>query len=108
MSQASIDGGSIVSIDGINLTATFVDKNGKKHTYTATISPTVPPFSALNAKASYDKESDLSGTHTYNGSVGSTEVTLNLANKVVLKGTLTNPITPANTVVGGGSWNTTL
>ena len=96
--------GRIECADGKNLVATFViDK--VDYPFTATVAPSLQPFSSNNATLTYNAVSDLTAARSYQGRVGTDDFTLTLDNGPVMAGKLNAPgINPASLVSGKGTW----
>ncbi|RBA11003.1 hypothetical protein FPRO05_14313 [Fusarium proliferatum] len=96
--------GSLVRNSANRFTAVFVI-NGLQSTFSATMNPSVQPFSSNNVTLTYNKASDLTGTRSYNGRIGPDDLALTLDNGVQITGTLNQPgIDPAASVDGSGVW----
>ncbi|KAL4252801.1 hypothetical protein ABKN59_005415 [Abortiporus biennis] len=86
------------------ITAVFV-VDGIQVTYTATVSPSIQPFTSNNARLTYDDIDDLASTRGYDGRIGTDTFKLTLKNGPVIEGNLNVPgIAPAATVNGSGAW----
>jgi hypothetical protein len=74
------------------------------HYFTGSISPAIN-FASTHAELTYDNLEQLTSTRTYSGTVGKTKLSLTLSNGPTISGTLDNPINPAVTASGAGTWN---
>ncbi|KAI1157494.1 hypothetical protein F5B18DRAFT_166996 [Nemania serpens] len=79
--------------------------DGIQHTFNATVSPGLQPFTSNNLTLKYGHIDDLTSTRTYSGRIGTDTLSLRWNNGPTVEGTLNVPgLSPANTVNGTGAW----
>ncbi|KAH6641195.1 hypothetical protein F5144DRAFT_125073 [Chaetomium tenue] len=87
-----------------SITAIFVIDDIQR-TFAATVSPSVPPFTANSATLTYDDPDLLTSTRSYSGHIGPNTYELNIANGPKITGDLIIPgVSPASIVDGSGTW----
>ena len=99
--------GNIVSQNGSKFVATFII-NEIQYIYAGSIDPNPGKFNVSKASLAYDSTDDLTGTHSYTGQVGITQVKFNIKNGPVASGPLPDDgqVDPASTISGSGTWTT--
>ncbi|KAL4252793.1 hypothetical protein ABKN59_005392 [Abortiporus biennis] len=79
--------------------------DGIQVSYSATVSPSMQPFTSNNATLTYDDVDDLTSTRGYEGRIGTDDFKLTIKNGPTIEGQLNVPgISPAATVNGSGAW----
>ncbi|KAK4198634.1 hypothetical protein QBC40DRAFT_298322 [Triangularia verruculosa] len=74
-------------------------------TFTATVAPSIQPFTSKSATLTYDDVESLTSTRSYSGLIGTDTYALIFDNGPKITGNLNVPgISPANTVAGTGVW----
>ena len=86
------------------ISAKFTLGDGKIVTYYAAVAMIIPRFNSANATLTYSKEEDLVGTQGFTGLLGVTTVALTVGTSSSIAGELDEPIAPALTIIGSGSW----
>ena len=96
--------GTFVRASANRVTAVFVI-DGIQSTFSATVSPSMQPFTSNSATLTYDNADQLTSTRSYTGHIGTDNYAITFANGPSFEGTLNTPgISPASTVTGTGSW----
>ena len=86
------------------ITALFVIDD-LQYTFSATVSPSIQPFTSQTATLDYESLDKLTSTRLYSGRIGTTTFKLALDNGPTMKGELNLPgVVPASTVNGNGAW----
>ncbi|CAE6387947.1 unnamed protein product [Rhizoctonia solani] len=98
--------GAVVSNDGSKFIAVFMV--GKiQYTFTGTLKPQAAvAFTSAGASLTYANSDELSGVHSFSGTVGVDTLELNLDNKVKIEGKLDTPLQVAVVPNGAGTWAT--
>ncbi|KAI0849684.1 hypothetical protein F5Y00DRAFT_269082 [Daldinia vernicosa] len=89
---------------GSKFTATFV-LDEINHHFDGNLNPNVQDFTSNVATLEYEDVGQLTGQQQFNGKIGISDITLNLANGPKIAGSLTMPVDPAVTVSGSGTWS---
>ncbi|EMD32479.1 hypothetical protein CERSUDRAFT_26882, partial [Gelatoporia subvermispora B] len=76
--------------------------NGRYFALTCNLSNSVPTFTTSRASLKYYNVDDLTGTRTFQGLIGPTQITLTLDNHVTVSGVLDYPIDVNASVNGTG------
>jgi hypothetical protein len=96
--------GVIIRNSANRLTAVFVI-DGLQITFSATVSPSIQPFTTDNVTLTYGNVEELVATRSYSGQVGPEKIRLALDNGPKIEGTLSLPgVSPASVVNGTGTW----
>ena len=96
--------GSVTRVSANRIQAVFAI-DGYTYSFEATLNPSLPPFTSKSATLGYDSVDDLTGTHTYKGSIGQTNFSLQINNGPITDGDLNFPsLESKNQVDGSGSW----
>ncbi|KAH6854678.1 hypothetical protein B0I37DRAFT_362772 [Chaetomium sp. MPI-CAGE-AT-0009] len=86
------------------VTAVFVVDEIQR-TFSATVSPSIQPFTSNSATLTYDDDDQLTSTRSYSGRIGTDTFELTLNNGTKITGDLNVPgLSPASTVNGTGAW----
>ena len=96
--------GSVSQAGANRITAQFILDDGRRVTYSGSVSTSVPRFNAATCVMTYNDEYDLTGTHPFTGLVGVTNIALTIGVTVTIAGTLDQQVAPAQTINGSGSW----
>ncbi|KAF8969703.1 hypothetical protein BDZ97DRAFT_1695498 [Flammula alnicola] len=95
--------GFIQSTAGGRFAATFMIDE-LMYNFSGSFASSVPAFTCNTATITYSGLKQLNSTRSFEGRVGPSKVTLNLANGPVINGVLDMPLSPGSTVSGSGVW----
>ncbi|KAF5310924.1 hypothetical protein D9619_007964 [Psilocybe cf. subviscida] len=95
--------GFIKSTAGGRFAATFVIDE-IMFNFSGSFASSVPAFTCNTATLNYPSLKSISSTRSFEGRVGPSKVTLNLANGPAISGVLDMPLSPGSTVSGSGVW----
>jgi len=95
--------GYIKSNSGGRFVATFTI-DGASFNFSGAFSSSVPPFTCNDATLTYTATNQLASTRNFEGRLGPSKATINLANGPVISGILDMPINPGSSVSGSGVW----
>lgn len=96
--------GTIIRNSPNRITALFVIDD-IQYQFSATVSPSIQPFSSKLATLEYSSPEQLTSTRSYHGKIGTNTLQLNVDNGPTVRGELNLPgVVPASTVDGAGAW----
>jgi hypothetical protein len=95
--------GFIKSTAGGRFAATFVIDE-IMFNFSGSFASSVPAFTCNTATLEYPNLKAISSTRSFEGRVGPSKVSLNLANGPKINGVLDMPLSPGSTVSGSGVW----
>lgn len=96
--------GTLIRNSASRITALFIIDD-LQYSFSATVSPSIQPFTSQTATVEYSNPDDLTSTRSYSGNIGTDTFKLTLHNGPTLKGQLNPPgVFPASTVDGTGVW----
>lgn len=96
--------GVCISNNSNRVTVMFV-ADGTQYCYSATVSPTLEPFTSDEALITYEKLDDISSMNEFKGEIGPEGFALKVNNGPKIEGSLKAPrATSVRTVDGHGMW----